>query len=106
MVETRGGRRFTLFFLFAAFLVLLLGRWITPIDSVALTVAAPFGAVASGVAGAVGDTISGVVDGPRYRQENAVLQHQIGVLIHQNLLLQQARHDNAMLQRMVKFDDL
>ena len=54
MVEARGGRRFAVVFLVAAFLVLLLGRWVKPVNLVALSVAAPFASVASTVATDVG----------------------------------------------------
>ena len=40
MVETRGGRRFAATFFVAAFLVLLLGRWVKPVNDAALTAAA------------------------------------------------------------------
>jgi rod shape-determining protein MreC len=106
MIETRSGRRFTLFFIVLAFVVLLFGRWLKPVDRVALAIAAPFGAVVSGAASDFGDMISGIVDGPRYRTENQKLRRELGVLLHQNLLLQEARHENAIYERMLKFDDL
>jgi rod shape-determining protein MreC len=105
MVDTRGGRRFTLLFFAAAFLVLLLGRWIRPVDDVALSAAAPFAAAISGSATAVGDVVSGVVDGPRLRSENQSLKQQIGVLIRQNILLQQEERDNRILRQLLGFKD-
>lgn len=106
MVETRGGRRFAVFFLIAAFLVLLLGRWLKPVDNIALTVTAPFAAVTTAIGGGIGDGISGVVQGPRYRSEVQGLQHQVGMLVHENLMLQEQKHENALLTRMLHFDDL
>lgn len=106
MVETRGGRRFAVLFLAAAFVVLLLGRWLKPVDNVALTVAAPFASVSSGIAGGIGDGISAVTQGPRYRSEALGLQRQVGMLIHENLMLQEQRHENALLTRMLGFKDL
>lgn len=106
MVETRGGRRFAVLFLTAAFVVLLLGRWLKPVDNVALTVAAPFAALASGIAAGIGDGISGVTQGPRYRSEVLGLQRQVGMLIHENLMLQEQKHENALLTRMLGFKDL
>jgi rod shape-determining protein MreC len=106
MVETRGGRRFAVLFLVAAFLVLLLGRWLKPVDNVALTIAAPFAWVSSGVAGGIGDEISGITQGPQYRSEVLGLQRQVGLLIHENLMLQEQKHENALLTRMLNFKDL
>ncbi len=106
MVETRGGRRFAVLFLAAAFLVLLLGRWLKPVDNVVLTVAAPFAAVTSAIAGGIGDEISGVTQGPRYRSEVLGLQRQVGLLMHENLMLQEQKHENALLTRMLNFKDL
>lgn len=106
MVETRGGRRFAVFFLLAAFAVLLLGRWLKPVDNVALTVAAPFAAVSSAVAGGIGDEVSGMIQGPRYRSEVLRLQRQVGMLVRENLTLQEQKHENALLAQMVRFSDL
>ena len=64
MVETRGGRRFAMFFLVAAFVLLLIGRWVRPVNNAALTVSAPFAAAVSGITTSVGDSIAGVVQGP------------------------------------------
>ncbi len=106
MVETRGGRRFAFLFLGAAFLVLLFGRWLSPVDNVAMTVAAPFAAAVSGVAGGIGDTVSGIVQGNHYRSVNIALRHDVGILLHQNLVLQEQAHENTMLTRMLRFDTL
>ncbi|GAC1319638.1 MAG: hypothetical protein NVS2B16_00560 [Chloroflexota bacterium] len=105
MVETRSGRRFAVFFFFAACLVLLLGRWVRPVDNVVLTLSAPFAAVLSGAASGVGDAISGVVEGPSLYNENKRLRQQIGELLSKNSQLQAQTRDYAVLKRMVKFDD-
>ncbi len=106
MVETRGGRRFAVLFLAAAFVVLLLGRWLKPVDNVAMTIAAPFAAVVSGVASGIGNELSGITQGPQYRSEVLGLQRQVGLLMHENLMLQEQKHENALLTRMVNFRDL
>ena len=104
MVEARGGRRFAVAFLVAAFLVLLLGRWVKPVDAVALSVAAPFASVASSTASWTGDLVSGVTQGYRWRNEDRTLQDRIGILMRQNMLLQAANHDDRMLRTMLHFD--
>jgi rod shape-determining protein MreC len=106
MVEARGGRRFAAVFLVAAFLVLLLGRWVRPVNSVALSVAAPFASVASVVSTGTGDMVSGVTQGYRWRDENKSLQDRVGILMRQNMLLQAKLHDDAILRSMLHFDDL
>lgn len=105
MVEARGGRRFAVVFLVAAFLVLLLGRWVKPVDAVALSVTAPFASVASTVATATGDVVSGVTQGYRWRDENKALRDQLGIAVRQNMLLQAALHDDKLLRSMLHFDD-
>lgn len=105
MVETRSGRRFAVVFLVAAFLVLFFGRWIQPVDRIALSAAAPFQAVISASANAVGAVVSGVVQGPRLRDENEKLKRQNATLLRENLTLQQARHDDTLLRRMLKYAD-
>jgi rod shape-determining protein MreC len=106
MVEARGGRRFAFVFLVAAFLVLLLGRWVKPVNAVALSVAAPFASVASTVATDVGDVVSGVTQGYRWRDENKTLQDRVGILMRQNMLLQARLHDDGILRSMLQYDDL
>lgn len=105
MVDTRGGRRFALLFLGAAFLVLLLGHWLRPVDNVAVTVAAPFAAVLSGVTSGSGDLLSGVVEGPSLYNENKHLRQQIGQLLSRNSQLQAQMRDYAVMKRMLKYDD-
>src|SRR5437660_8544228 len=105
MVETRSGRRFAVFFLVAAFLVLFLGRWIQPVDRVALSAAAPFQGAISAIANGIGDGISGVVQGPKLRDENEKLKTQISVLLREIIALQQQRHDYALLKRILKYSD-
>ncbi len=106
MVEARGGRRFAAVFLVAAFLVLLLGRWVKPVNLVALSAAAPFASVASTVATDTGDVISGVTQGNRWRDENQSLQDQVGIVVRQNMLLQAQLHDDKLLRSMLRFDEL
>jgi len=104
MVETRNGRRFAVFFFVAAFLVLFLGRWIAPVDRVALSAAAPFQSATSAIANAIGDELSGIFQGPRMQSENQALKHEIGLLIRQNLTLQQRIRDDAQLRRILRFE--
>ncbi|HEY8687228.1 MAG TPA: rod shape-determining protein MreC [Chloroflexota bacterium] len=106
MVEARGGRRFAVAFLVAAFLVLLLGKWVKPVNLAALSVAAPFASVASAVATDTGDVVSGVTQGNRWRDENKSLQDQVGIVVRQNMLLQAQLHDYKLLQSMLSFDEL
>jgi rod shape-determining protein MreC len=105
MVETRGGRRFAVFFFLAAFLVLLLGHWLRPASGAALSVAAPFASVISGVAGGIGDTVTAVVDAPGLRAQNAVLKRNNALLIKRNVLYQETAHENQILRRMTGFAD-
>ncbi len=104
MVETRNGRRFAVLFFVAAFLVLILGRWLKPVDHAALTVAAPFTAAISGVSNWVGDGFSGIVDGPRLRQEVQSLRKENARLLQQTIADAEARHENAILRRMLGFE--
>lgn len=105
MVETRGGRRFAVFFLAAAFLVLILGRWLTPVNHMALSAAAPFAAVVSAAASEVGNGVSGIVDGPGLREQNQQLQLKIGTLLRSNAILQEQAHENQILTSMLRYDD-
>jgi rod shape-determining protein MreC len=105
MVDIRSGRRVAFFFFAAAFLLLFVGRWLGPVDSIALSAAAPFQGVVSRVANRVQDTVSGVFQGPRLRDENEKLKTQIGFLINQNLRLQQEMRDNTRLASLLKFTD-
>ncbi|HLJ66603.1 MAG TPA: rod shape-determining protein MreC [Chloroflexota bacterium] len=92
-------------FLVAAFLVLFLGRWLAPIDRVGLSAAAPFQSAITAVTSAIGDTISGVVNGPRFQQENGTLRKTIGVLMRENAALQSSRYENQIFRRMLNFRD-
>lgn len=105
MVETRGGRRFAVLFFVAAFLLLLLGRWVSPVDRVAISVAAPFNAAISGVAGWVGDALSGVFDGPGMRAEIQQLEKKNGALIRSRVNDAQLRHDNELYKRMLGVEE-
>lgn len=105
MVETRGGRRFAVLFFVASFVVLFLGRWLTPVNHLALSVAAPFGAVINTAASGIGDTVSAIANGPGLRAQNQQMEHQLGKLLRSNLVLQQKVHDYAMVSRMVRYDD-
>jgi rod shape-determining protein MreC len=104
MVETRGGRRFAVLFLVAAFLVLILGRWISPVDHVAMSVTAPFAAVVSGVANGVGDTVSGILNAGQIEGENRALKKQNALLVQRIIQLQADAHDNALLSKMLNFE--
>lgn len=104
MVETHSGRRFALLFFVAAFLVLFLGHWLSPVNRVALTVAAPFQAALTGVTNTVGDAISGVLDGPRLRDENIQLRKELAQLAHVNNTLQQFKYEDARLTRLLHFE--
>lgn len=106
MVETRGGRRFAVVFLFAAFLVLFLGHWIRPMGNAALTAAAPFDAAISAVSSTVGDAVSGVVEGPQLRSQNNQLRRQVELLLQRNIVLQEKAHEYGILSRMLRYDGL
>src|SRR5579884_2333983 len=106
MVETRGGRRFALLFFIASFLVLALGRWLNPVDHVALSIAAPFESAISTAATSVGDIVSGIFEGPKLRSENATLRRQMATLLRENIALQEQRRENQILQRMLRFENL
>ncbi len=105
MVETRGGRRFAVVFLVAAVLVLLLGRWMKPVNGVVLSIAAPFASVATAVASSTSDLVSGVTQGYRWRNEDKSLQDQLGLATRENMLLQAKLHDDSILRTMLRFDD-
>ncbi|HEX8919739.1 MAG TPA: rod shape-determining protein MreC [Chloroflexota bacterium] len=105
MVETRGSRRFALLFFGAAFLILFVGRWVAPVNHVALGAAAPFNAVASAAAGTVGDMVTGVVQGPGLRSEDLRLRRAMAKILQQNVLLQEKIHDDALIRRMAHFAD-
>ena len=94
-----------MFFLVAAFVLLLIGRWVRPVNNAALTVSAPFAAAVSGITTSVGDSIAGVVQGPSLFDENRRLRQQIGLLIAKNIQLQEHTRDDKLLRRMVNFDD-
>lgn len=104
MVDSRGSGRFAVLFFALAFGLLLFGRWLGPIDAVALTVMAPFSAVINGVVTTAGDTASSVIQAPRIQQENARLRRQNAFLLGRNLKMQEALHENAYLRTLVKFD--
>lgn len=104
MVETRSGRRFAVLFFVAAFLVLLLGRWLQPVDHLVVTVAAPFDAAISGPANWVGNIVSGVVDGPRLRDENERLKRINAALVQRSIADAEARHENQIFKRMLNFE--
>lgn len=105
MVETRGGRRFAVLFLVGAFLVLILGRWISPVDHVAMSITAPFAAVINGAANGVGDTLSGFLNAGQIQGENTALKKQNALLIQRLIKLQTQAHDDAQLRRMLNFED-
>src|SRR5579864_7629830 len=105
MVETRGGRRFAVLFFVAAFVVLVFGRWVQPVDHVALSAAAPFNAAISGMAAAIGDGISGLVEGPKLRSQNAALQRDVARLIRENVLLQEQAYENKQFRKMLHYSD-
>lgn len=105
MVETRGGRRFAVFFILAAFLLLLLGRWIRPVDNVTSSVAAPFAAVINGAATGMGDTVSGIFDAGRLRAENAALTRQNAKLVRELVAAQAQSHDMSIMRTMLKFQN-
>lgn len=104
MVETRGSRRFAILFLVAAFVVLLLGRWLHPFTDVALTVEAPFASVFNSAANSVGDGLSGLLQGPSLRDQNQQLRKTIALLVQRNAALQQFQHEDAILHRMLNFE--
>jgi rod shape-determining protein MreC len=104
MVETRGGRRFAVLFLVGAFLVLILGRWITPVNHVAMSVTAPFAAVINGTANAVGDSVGGILNAGQIQGENRALRKQNAMLVQRIIQLQSQAHDNSLLRNMVRFE--
>ena len=90
-------------FFVAAFLVLFFGRWLSPVDHAALSVAAPFQSAISAVTSGVGDGISGFVNGPGLRQQNADLKKTVALLMRENAQYQATKHENQILRRMVGF---
>lgn len=104
MVETRGGRRFAVLFLVGAFLVLILGRWISPVDHVAMSVTAPFAAVINGAANGVGDTVGGILNAGQIQGENRALKKQNAMLVQRIIQLQSQARDNSLLRNMVRFE--
>ena len=92
-------------FFAAAFLVLVVGRWISPVDNVVVTVTAPFAAVINGVANSIGDTLSGVMNAGQLQQQNASLKKENGQLLHRLVIEQSQMHDYAILKAMLHFDD-
>ncbi|HEX6507718.1 MAG TPA: rod shape-determining protein MreC, partial [Chloroflexota bacterium] len=68
--------------------------------------AAPFAAVASAAATSVGDTLSGLTQGPRWRDENKTLQDRVAILMRENMYLQAQLHDDKILRSMLRFDEL
>jgi rod shape-determining protein MreC len=105
MVEARGGRRFAVLFLVGAFLLLILGRWVGPVDHVAMSITAPFAAVINGAASGIGDTVSGILNADQIQSENRALKKQNALLVRRLIQLQSQAHDNALLQNMLKFQD-
>jgi rod shape-determining protein MreC len=106
MVETRGGRRFAIFFLVAAFMVLLLGRFLKPVNDVALSIEAPFAAVITSSANGVGNTVSGLFQGPGLRSQNQQLRKDLAAVLQKNVALQQEQYENTQLRAMVHFQRL
>src|ERR1700737_955930 len=106
MVETRGGRRFAIIFLVAAFLVLLLGHWLKPVNDTVQTVAAPFEAAVSAVSSGISDTVAGIVEGPRLRDENSRLRLEMATLLRRNINLQEAARENQYLRSMLRFEQV
>lgn len=104
MVETRGGRRFAVLFLVGAFLVLILGRWISPVDHVAMSVTAPFAAVINGAANGVGDTVGGIMNAGQIEGENRALKKQNATLIQTIIKLKSQAHDYGLMARMLRFE--
>lgn len=105
MVETRGGRRFAALFFVAAFLLLLLGHWLKPVSDAALTTAAPFQSAINSVVMSVGNAVSGVVQGPRLRDENIALKRKFADILKRNLALQEQAHENQIFRRMLRVVD-
>lgn len=103
MVETHSGRRFAVLFFALSFLVLVLGRWLQPVDHAVLSVAAPFEGALTSIAGGVGDVVSGVFNGSRLRDENLKLTKQNALLLQQVLALKEQEHENELLRRMLSF---
>ncbi len=104
MVDSRGGRRFAIFFFVAAFLILFLGRFLHPVRNVTMTAAAPFAAVISGAANAVGDTITGITQGGQLRDQNLRLRAQLAQVLAENAVLQQEARENRQFRTLLRFD--
>lgn len=105
MVETRSNKRFALFVVAAAFVVLLAGRWLSPVNNVATTVAAPFTSVISGVTDGIGGTISGVFQAGTLRRENNILSAENAKYVRTIIQLQAEAHDNTLYKAMLRFAD-
>ena len=104
MVDSRGGRRFAIFFFVAAFLILFFGRFLHPVRNVTMTVAAPFAAVLSGTANAVGDTVTGITQGGQLRDQNVQLRGQLARALAENAILQQDARENRQFRTLLRFD--
>lgn len=100
MVETRGGRRFALVFFVAAFALLFAGRWLSPVNHVAMTVTAPFQSVLTGVTNTIGDAFAGVFDGPRLRAQNQMLRREVETALATNVRLRDAAIENHHLSAL------
>ena len=70
----------------------------------ALTIAAPFQAALTGVTNTFGDAVSGVLDGPRLRQENLQLRQELAQLARANNSLQQFKYEDSRLTRLLHFE--
>src|SRR5579872_6097976 len=103
MVEARGGRRFAVAFLAAAFIVFLLGDRLGPVHRAAEGIAAPFEAAVSGLVNRVGDGVSGMFQGELYRQQYEDLLKTYGQVVRQNISDQLALRDLARLEKMFKY---
>lgn len=106
MVDSRGGRRFAIFFFVAAFLILFFGRFLHPVRNVTMTVAAPFAAVLSGAANAVGDTVTGITQGGQLRDQNIQLRGQLARALAENAVLQQDARENRQFRTLLRFDTI
>jgi len=104
MVDSRGGRRFAIFFFVAAFLILFFGRFLHPVRNVTMAVAAPFAAVLSGAVNAVGDTVTGITQGGQLRDQNVQLRDQLARALAENAVLQQDARENRQFRTLLRFD--
>src|SRR5579872_5749161 len=105
MVETRGGRRFAVFFFVAAFLVLFLGRWLTPVDHFALTIASPFESLVSSLGSRVGNAASALLGNDTTQAQLDQMRHEVARLLKANVTLQTVEHENALLTRELGYAD-